>query len=240
MSFSDESLGRSLAIVVGNTLIALSNKAMSAVPLDSEGEKRARRYFDELCVEINNGQYLDILGNIKIDVDLDWVVKTMTYKTAKYTVEKPLLIGASLAEAPEEVLAKLSEFAVPLGVAFQIQDDILGMFGSEERLGKPVDSDLKEGKKTLLTITLLKKLTSIGRFEEIERFRLVLGNTNLSREDYLWVQDTMRQTGTLSEVASFQKDLVSQAKDSLSTLKIDSSVRNYLLGIADFIVTREY
>lgn len=193
--FDDEGLGDSLAIIVGDTLLAMANKVASSINED----RPARAYFDQMCAEINLGLYLDILGDTREKVDLDWVMKVMEYKTVRYTVEKPLLIGASLGGASSEKLEVMSGYAIPLGIAFQIQDDILGMFGDEGRVGKPVDSDPKEGKKTLLTLETIQRLKESRRELELERLKEILGNPNLSMGDYLWVQELIIETGALEK-----------------------------------------
>src|SRR5690606_11822028 len=96
-------------------------------------------------------------------------------KTATYTYEASLQLGAALAGAPDEGLKVLTDYSIPAGIAFQIQDDILGMFGDEEKLGKPADSDLKEGKMNFLTIKTLENSNEI----DAKRFAEILGNTDI-------------------------------------------------------------
>lgn len=238
--FGDENLGNSLAIIVGDTLLAMSNKVFSTTPFPEERAKIARVFFTQMCTEINYGQYLDILGNIREEIDWNWAMKVMEYKTARYTVEKPLLIGASLGGASSKVFEAMRGYAIPLGIAFQIQDDILGMFGDEARVGKPVDSDLKEGKKTLLILKTLEKLKSEGRVNETERLSAILGNPELAEEDYHWTQQIIIETGSLEYSRQLARSLITKAKSALGEVDIEKDSRNYLLGIADFMLEREY
>lgn len=235
----DEQIGNSIAIIAGDTIFALAGKALFQFP-DNERVIAARQLLDEMCLEINHGQCLDVLGNKKDTLDRDWIMKVMELKTAGYTVEKPLLIGALLGGATPEVLYALSRYGKPLGVAFQIQDDILGMFGDEGKVGKPVDSDLKEGKKTLLVLDTFEKLTQEGRVGELERFRNILGNPDLTPEDYKWVQSLMIETGALAYSRELAASLISEAKSAIEGVQIEKESKEYLLGIADFMLKREY
>lgn len=238
--YHDEHLGRSLAIVVGDTLLALANKALSTAPFSKERLQLARYHFDQMATEINFGEYLDILGNVSENVDIDWVMKVIEYKTAKYTVEGPLKIGGALGGASPALLDSFSQYGLPLGMAFQLQDDILGMFGSVEKLGKPVDSDLKEGKKTLLVLETLRRLDEEKRNNDLARFKQILGNPNLTIEDYWWAQQVIKETGALDYSQRLAQDYIKKAKLAFEGVGIKREARDYLLRIADFMLEREY
>lgn len=237
--FASSEIGRSVGIIAGDTILALSGKALSSISVPSERLAIARKFLDQMCGEINTGQYLDVLGNLLPEVDEDWIMKVLEYKTARYTVEKPILIGAVLAGADLPSLSKLSEFGISVGMAFQIQDDILGMYGDEKKVGKPVDSDLKEGKKTLLVLRTAEVLKENGRLEDLERFKSILGNHDLRLEDYLWVQETMKETGAFLYCQELARTLIREGKGKLEEVGIGSEAKEYLLGIADYMLTRE-
>lgn len=236
---NDEQIGSSLAIIAGDTIFAFAGSTISQFP-DSQVVVTARQLLDQMCLEINLGQCLDVLGNQKRSLDRDWIMKVMEFKTARYTVEKPLLIGAALGGASSEVMQALSKYGIPLGIAFQIQDDVLGMFGDENKVGKPVDSDLKEGKKTLLVLKTIEALKESGNESDLERFMQILGNPELSPEDYKWAQGIMVVTGAYSYARVVATALISQAKGALEGVNIDPQAKDYLLGIADFMLEREY
>lgn len=235
-----EEVGRSLAIVAGDMILALADEAMSAYPSFGGRYQEARQCFDEMCKEINFGQHLDVVGNLLPEVSEEWIMLVMRYKTAGYTVEKPLLVGAILGGASEKVLKGLSEYGIKLGIAFQIKDDILGMFGSEKKVGKPVDSDLKEGKKTLLVSKTFEKLSAEGRKEELGKFKSILGNHKLTENDYEWCQNLMRETGAVDYCQQLVEKLTEEAAVVLKDVEIDSEARRFLLGISEFLVAREY
>lgn len=232
--------GRSTAIVAGDLILALADRTMSEYPYFDDRFRVARRFFDQMCVEINYGEHLDVIGNLMGLVDEDWVMKVMQFKTAGYTVEKPLLIGAALTGADQKVLETLSRYGTPLGIAFQIKDDILGMFGNEAEMGKPVDSDLREGKKTLLVIQTVSVLENNRRWTDRQRFMKILGNPDLTNDDYLWCQNLIRETGALTHCENQATELTSQAKQALLGTGLDQTAIKYLLGVADFLVERQY
>lgn len=232
--------GTATAIVAGDQILALADRAFSEYPYFDERFRDARRTFDQMCVEINYGQYLDVIGNLMGLVDDDWAMKVMRFKTAGYTVEKPLVIGALLAGANGQQREVLSGYGLPLGIAFQIRDDILGMFGNEAEVKKPVDSDLKEGKKTLLVIHAAGELERQNRWEDRKRFFEILGNQKLTKEDYNWCQELMTETGALKYCEKQVGILTEQAKQSLLAGDFDPQAKRYLLGIADYLVARRH
>jgi len=227
-------------IVAGDMMLALADEAMSAYPSFDGRYKEARECFDKMCEEINYGQHLDVVGNLLPEVSEEWIMQVMRYKTAGYTVEKPLLVGAILGGASDEVIKGLSEYGIKLGIAFQIKDDILGMFGSEKKVGKPVNSDLKEGKKTLLVSKTFERLLIDGRQENLERFKSVLGDHNLTEGDYKWCQNLMRETGAMDYCQQLVVKLTEEAAAALENVEIDGEARRFLLGISEFLVAREY
>lgn len=232
--------GTATAIVAGDQILALADRAFSEYPHFDGRFQDARKMFDQMTVEINYGQYLDVIGNLMGLVDEDWVMKVMRFKTAGYTVEKPLLTGAILAGANSPQQETLSGYGIPLGIAFQIRDDILGMFGNEAEVKKPVDSDLKEGKKTLLVVHTVEELEKQHREEDRKRFFGILGNQGLTPEDYLWCQKLMTETGALEYCENQVTVLTEQAKQSLVGEDFVPEAKKYLLGIADYLVARRH
>ena len=106
--------------------------------------------------EVTVGQYLDVLTQATGDTSLERAGKVARFKSAKYTVERPLLLGAALADAGPEVQAAYSAYGLPLGEAFQLRDDVLGVFGDPEQTGKPAGDDLREGKRTYLVAAAME------------------------------------------------------------------------------------
>jgi geranylgeranyl diphosphate synthase type I len=156
--------------------------------------------------EVALGQYLDALEEqqpafAEHSEQLERSTRVLVYKSAKYSVEAPLLIGSALAGADETQEAALSNFGLPVGVAFQLRDDLLGVFGDEEFTGKPSGDDLIEGKRTVL-VTLARKdlpITQRRIFDDL------LG-TDLDSEQVAILQRTIRESGAVDQV----EDMISR------------------------------
>jgi len=160
-----EGFGLSAAVLMGDLLLSWSNEmlvgAADLVPTDAR--RRAVAVYDLCKSEVTAGQFLDVISQTYADVSVDDAMTVARYKSAKYTVERPLQIGAALAGADDTLLAALSDVALPLGVAFQLRDDVLGVFGDPAVTGKPAGDDLREGKRTVLVARALELSDDTGR-----------------------------------------------------------------------------
>jgi len=157
---SDPAAGASLAIVAGDVVFAMAMDAFLAMDEKPYLKERALKYFVEYVALTGAGEFIDVTNGIK---DLDKVKEeevffTYTMKTAKYTFEAPLVMGAILGGADDHEVKRLSRLGTLLGQAFQLQDDMLDLFSNEKEIGKPVGSDLLEGKKTLLVWQAYNKM----------------------------------------------------------------------------------
>jgi geranylgeranyl diphosphate synthase type I len=225
-------LGLSRAILVGDFAYVLADEIFTSLPFSNLATQRAKRYFDLLKEEVIAGQYLDVLG-ARTEAE---ALKVLEYKTARYSISRPLQIGAALAEADNKFFSMFEKYGIPLGTAFQITDDILGMFGSEEIMGKPVDSDLKEGKRTLLVVKVFQEA---GK-EEVRKFAQLWGNPKADRADLEWVRKMMIETGALSYCQNLAQKLVSQAKLAIIDQSLGASSKSFLLEVADFVLKRKF
>ena len=149
--------GDSVAVLLGDLALVWSDELLHASGVAPEDLARARPVFDEMRTEVTVGQYLDLLTQATGDTSVELAGKVARYKSAKYTVERPLLFGAALAGAPPELSAAYSAFGLPLGEAFQLRDDVLGVFGDPSETGKPAGDDLREGKRTALVALALRE-----------------------------------------------------------------------------------
>lgn len=234
--YKSKKLGQSLAILVGDSLLSFANEVFSSSSFDSRLVASARRYFDLAVTEGCSGQFLDVVGDSLEEFSLKRAEKVIEFKTSKYTIERPLHIGAALADASREAFQALSGYALPLGKAFQLQDDILGMFGDKKTLGKPVGSDLAEGKKTFLAVKTLKSLKG----EKRKRLIRLLGNGKVSRSDLGWARAVIRETGALDCTQKKAMKLIEEAKKALGKHPFTRQGREFFQGIADFMLAREY
>ena len=160
-------------------------------------------------------------------------------KTARYTVEGPLHLGAILAGASQEILDELSAYAIPLGIAFQIQDDILGIFGTTERLGKPVGSDIEEGKITLLVSRALRD----GTAEQKKCLTRILSlGESLAEKDIEEFRELIKATGAYDGAKALALGYIEEGKQALKAIENTLQPRAYdfLFSVAEYMMEREY
>ena len=180
------------AVLIGNISLALADTALGDV------NDLAREEWTRVRVEVNAGQYLDLVGSAMRRSDETHALNVMTLKTAKYTVERPLRMGAAASgSARSELMTALSRFGLDLGIAFQLRDDVLGVFGEEETTGKPVGDDLREGKSTLLMARARERADQAQT-----RLLAVVGDPGLSPAQVQEIQQVVRDTGALEAVES--------------------------------------
>ena len=222
--------GTSLAILAGDVAAMLAYDVLARAPVAPDRLLRATLVLSRVALETGYGEALDVLAELDPQVDEARVLLIHRYKTAKYTIEGPLHIGAILAGAGPEQLAALSQFAVPLGIAYQVQDDILGVFGSERVTGKPVGADLREGKRTLLSVHGL-------RGPHAAALSALIGDHELDNAAARQAQHLLRDGGSLAYSESLSAQLVTQAAAALEQLSIPAEVRAFLTGLV-FLLTQ--
>ena len=160
------------------------------------------------------------------------ILQVLSIKSGEYSCVLPILLGASLAGAETKLIKKFTELGLQLGWAFQIRDDILGMFGQDEVTGKPTGSDLREGKQTLLVLKARDLLTG----EERVRFEEVLGNREAGVERR-WVTEIMRRE-VLASVEAEAREHVEKGKEIIKSLKMPKSTSLIIEGMFDLMITR--
>ena len=190
--------------------------------------------WDELRTELNVGQYLDLVGTARGDVDLAAARRIARYKSGKYTIERPLHVGAALAGRYADLAGPLSAYGDPLGEAFQLRDDLLGAFGDEALTGKPVGDDLREGKPT----PLLAIAADAADAAQAKVLRLV-GEPDLSPEAVAEVQQVLRATGAVAAVEASIQELTDQALAALPAADVTDEARAELDALARFVAWRD-
>lgn len=228
-------LGISAGIVAGDLCSAFGYEILTNSKFSDSLKVKALDKLNRIITEVGGGEILDVFLGIKHQLKKDEIFKILEYKTARYTIEGPLHLGAILAGADKRILKKLSDYAIPLGIAFQIQDDILGMFGDEKKLGKPIGSDLREGKQTLL-IFKARKSASKRQRKIIDQ---ALGNPNLTKNQLEKVREIVIKTGSLDFARNLAKKLVSQSKIAIKKSNFPPVVKEFLTELADFMIERE-
>ena len=181
--------GEGVAILIGDLAHVYADQLLDG----ASGPVKA--VWDELRIELNVGQYLDILGTARRDTDHDGARLIARYKSGKYTIERPLHLGAALAGRLDDLQADLSAYGDPLGEAFQLRDDLLGAFGEESATGKPVGDDLREGKPTPLLAVATANADAAQAAVLTE-----IGQADLSGEGIARIQEVFVATGAVATI----------------------------------------
>ncbi len=231
---SREAYGTAMAIIAGDIACGMAVEAIATAGFPADRQLRAIQKISEISVNVGHGQALDVLSSCKSICAEEDPILVNRLKTTCYTIEGPLHLGGMLAGASEYELDAFQDYAIPLGQAFQIQDDILGLYGSAERLGKPIGSDLKEGKKTLLIVKALEMADK----EDAAIINNALGNPTQTGDQVEAVRTAVRRSGALDYSRDFAASLVEKAKAALPT-ELRPEGRGFLLGIADYLVNRD-
>ena len=236
-----EQLGVSLAMLCGDIAYTMANKILCESDFDPRCRASAMRSFQLMINHTAAGEIMDITKESKEHLTIDDIIKTYKYKTAKYTIEGPLLIGAQLAEECREsekcrkIREALSQYAILLGVAFQIHDDIIGIYGNSRETGKEVGSDLRDGKKTILIQKTLENADAPTR-QKIEN---ILGSQNISKKDLAFFKKTAEKTEALAYCSNLANNLSVQAKEIIVSSSIGGAARDFFLGSAQYIIERK-
>ncbi len=227
--WKNEKLGENLAICYGNIA---QTRAYEIIDNITDKRIRIRMYekVNQICKETYYGQVMDLELSAKDieQVTEKEIIKMMEMKTAKYTIEGPLHCGAIM--AGRKNLKKLTRIAIPLGIAFQIKDDIIGLYGDEKIIGKPVDSDLKEGKKTLLILKAYEKNKEIKKYM----------NKDLTREEMETARRIISETGALNYSLKLIEKLTEKGMKEIEKLKAKEQGKQELLKIAVKLKERNY
>jgi geranylgeranyl diphosphate synthase type I len=220
--------GDGVAILVGDLAYVYSDQLMR------NASPQAWTIWNELRIELNFGQYLDMLGSAMNERRREKAERICRYKSGKYTIERPLHLGALLA-APtrDDLIPVLSAYGLPLGDAFQMRDDVLGAFGDTAITGKPVGDDLREGKPT----PLMAIATARANAAQLKELQLV-GNQDLTPEQIARVQEVIRETGALDELETVITRLTDEAIAAVQNVPFAQSVRDELITLAEYVSWR--
>ncbi len=223
-----DGFGDAAAILLGDLCLVWSDEVLHSAGLDPRIVARARPVFDEMRTEVTVGQYLDVLTQVTGDTSLERASKVARYKSAKYTVERPLLLGAALADASTEVRAAYSAYGLPLGEAFQLRDDVLGVFGDPARTGKPAGDDLREGKRTYLIAAAVAATDDAGRKLLLGQ----LGDPGLDSDGVARLRELIASTGALARTEERIATLTDAALTALAAVDLATEARQALVDLA--------
>jgi geranylgeranyl diphosphate synthase type I len=229
-----ELFGTGAAILVGDLALVWSDELLRRSGISDAALARARGVWDTMRTEVTAGQYLDLLRAAGGLPGPDGAVKVARYKSAGYTVQRPLQLGAAIAGAGPEVLEACTAIGLPLGEAFQLRDDVLGVFGDPAVTGKSADDDLREGKQTLLVALAEQRTDDAGR----RLLADVLGNPDAGPQEFDALRRLMVDTGArdrveqriaeqtaLARAAIVAAPLADDAKAALDALAVAATTR---------------
>ena len=224
---SSESFGAGAAILLGDLCLSWADELLMSADVPNERLLAGKRVYDIMRTELMAGQYLDLLEQARGGGSAQRAMRVVQYKSAKYTIERPLHLGAALAGAEAPVSAVYSRYGLPLGEAFQLRDDVLGVFGDPAQTGKPAGDDLREGKRTLLIAHATEKAAPTQR-AVLQRH---LGDPALGAEGVAQLREVITETGALDHVEALIHELTDQATSALST-EVAEPARNVLVDLA--------
>jgi geranylgeranyl diphosphate synthase type I len=235
----DESQHFGESIAMNGFLFGVHNALNVLINLDCNPEYRlaAIKNVNDHFISTAHGQSMDIFNEVLETSDVSDVEKVMTWKTAYYTFMNPLQLGAILAGASSDDLKDLEKYSLHAGRAFQITDDIIGVFGEEDASGKSPLDDIKEGKRTLLTVKALELAPKADSYF----LEQMLGNKNLTNSEFLQCREIIEQSGALEYAKNQAKSSVIDALASIDKLNDSLSKEqvNFLKQLVSYLVDRK-
>jgi geranylgeranyl diphosphate synthase type I len=229
-----ESFGMAAAILLGDLCLVWSEQMINTSGLDHAALLRAQPEHDRMRVELMTGQYLDVVEQAMGGVSVERALRVARYKAAKYTIEGPLLVGAALADGSPAVATALSSYGLPLGEAFQLRDDVLGVFGDPSATGKPAGDDLREGKRTVLVAATLTRADA----SEAAIVRRHLGDPGLDVPEVELLREIITSTGALAEVERMIDERTTRALEALRSPGLDPVAVGVLTELAEISTAR--
>jgi geranylgeranyl diphosphate synthase type I len=222
-----EQYGAAAAILLGDLLLGWAEDMLrrSGFPADEVAPGLA--LFEQCRNEVIAGQFLDVSVQARGRADVDTAMTVLRYKSAKYSIERPLHIGAGLAGATAQQIEQLTRFGLPLGEAFQLRDDLLGVFGDPAETGKPAGDDLVEGKRTVLVALTLDAAPQAAA----QRLDAALG-TPLSTADVDELRGIIDDSGARAQVEAVIAQLADHAVEALRAADVDDRAREVLTELA--------
>ncbi|MER8029703.1 polyprenyl synthetase family protein [Streptomyces bauhiniae] len=225
--------GTAAAILVGDLALAWSDDILYTCGAPAKTLVRVLSLADVMRTELMHGQYLDLLSTGTPSADIEGALRVARYKTAKYTIERPLHLGAVLAGGGPGLLDELSAFAVPIGEAYQLRDDLLDIFGDPRRTGKPVLGDVREGKHTALLAWALAQANP-RQHSLLTELAGAPGLDDLGAER---VREVLTSTGARAHIEHLIEVRREQAHEALARVSLPPAATSALTELADAVTT---
>jgi geranylgeranyl diphosphate synthase, type I len=238
-----ERFGAAAAILLGDITLTWCDELFTRCGLDAARIHGARPLFDLMRSEVMAGQYLDVVAQargLSVSTPRETLARARTvirYKSAKYTVERPLQLGAALAtgHCDGPLIDGLSRYGLPLGEAFQLRDDVLGVFGDPAATGKPAGDDLREGKQTVLVALAAERATEA----QGKALRSGLGDPELDEDGVAVLRSVIADTGALDDVERRISELTDTALKALEAAPVTAESRLVLTELAYAATARQ-
>jgi geranylgeranyl diphosphate synthase, type I len=227
-----ERFGMAAAILLGDIALAWADDMFTGAALSDDMRAAAREPWLAMRAEMFAGQYLDVLAQAEGDESQERALGVARLKTAAYTVERPLHMGVALAGADDDTITAVREFGTDIGVAFQLRDDLLGVYGDTEVTGKPADDDLREGKRTLLVSLGLSYAEEAGRHTDADLLRAALGDPELTQATIERVRELLVEVGAVDELERRIEKLTTSGMAALDVAGLAEPGRTRLTDLA--------
>jgi geranylgeranyl diphosphate synthase, type I len=229
-----DSTGSDVALVAGDMLYFNAIEMIARVRFNQKIKDAFLMMFSRTYEMTSIGQIMDVLHSLSSSID-EKESRAMligTYKTAYYTIYYPMAMGYILAGMDDKnELARIKKFALSLGLAFQIRDDVLGVFGAENKTGKSSDSDLKEGKLTILIENTMKNLTPLKKKE----FNKLFFKKNKSSDDIKRLKRIIKQSGAFDKALLAIRELTVRSEKEMTRLSMSGSMLKVLTGLIEIV-----
>ncbi|QLY34436.1 polyprenyl synthetase family protein [Nocardia huaxiensis] len=230
--------GTSVAILIGDLALAWADDMTREAGLEAGAHARFAPVWAAMRTEVLGGQLLDIHGESAGDETVEAALRINRYKTAAYTIERPLHMGAALAGADADLVAAYREFGTDIGIAFQLRDDLLGVFGDPAVTGKPSGDDLREGKRTVLIAEALQRADATNP-EAAALIRRSLG-TDVTPEQVTELRAVITDLGAVDAVEARITDLTDRALTALEASTATTEAKRQLRAMALAATARAY
>ena len=233
--------GEAAAILLGDVLFSWSAEMFESAGLSPEAIRDAAPVLATMRSEVLLGQYLDVAAAFGAtdrstrQAQIHTAEKVLEFKSARYSVRRPAELGATLGEAPPGLLAALGTYGSLLGRAFQLRDDILGVFGDPEATGKPAGDDIREGKRTVLVLTALEN----GDARQHDTLDSLLGTPGLTEEDLTTAREIIEATGARNSCEELIARSTTDALTALEGADMDAEGRSALITLAGLATDRD-
>lgn len=233
---SAERFGISAAILLGDLALAWADDIVFGADLPADTQRRVRRVWADIRTEVLGGQYLDIVAEASASESISLPMNVATFKTACYTVTRPLQLGAAVAADRPDVQAIFDRLGTDLGVAFQLRDDVLGVFGDPKVTGKPSGDDLRSGKRTVLLAEAME-LADKSNPLAASLLRSSIG-APLTESQVAELRDVIESVGALAAVEQRIATLTQRALAELAAAPVSDAAKAGLCELARMATDR--